>query len=65
MMNFKVDKLFDFLSSEGTCECCGTSCKTALCSTCQQELIEMIDEGEASDKLEAEAISPENEKLSA
>lgn len=49
MLKIKVNKLFEFItSSDSTCECCGTPCRTALCEDCREDLLEMIDNSENS-----------------
>jgi len=46
MMSLNVEKLFEFISPKGNCECCGISCKTAFCDSCRQDLNEALDESE-------------------
>ena len=63
MLKSKVFKLVDFFTPEGSCECCGISCKTALCNTCREELLEEIPE--ESQLVESEALEADQQKLSA
>ncbi|MGH1441602.1 MAG: hypothetical protein ACRBBR_15925 [Cellvibrionaceae bacterium] len=43
MISLNIEKLFEFISPEGSCECCGISCKTAFCDSCREDLNEALD----------------------
>jgi hypothetical protein len=53
--------LVDLFTNEGNCECCGVSCKTALCHSCQEELNEAFDnkEFQKEERYTQEALSIE------
>ncbi|MGH1472488.1 MAG: hypothetical protein ACRBCS_14965 [Cellvibrionaceae bacterium] len=66
MLKSKVYKLVDFFTPEGTCECCGINCKTALCNTCREELLNTIDESPTTNNVSEELIAEvDPQKLSA
>lgn len=38
-----INSFFELFTHEGNCECCGSPCKTALCSDCREDLVTSFD----------------------